>query len=97
MQEENEASQPSLPGYVNVNERQFLESVREKSKRRFNTDSMDRYLREHASAALPDDDDVFESDHSVLFSEIARPQEHKRAIAVNAFVGWTHRAGEGQS
>jgi hypothetical protein len=45
-----------------------------------------RYLNEHAFATLPDDDDVFESDNSVNFSEIARPAEHKRAIAVNAFV-----------
>ncbi|KAJ9096625.1 hypothetical protein QFC20_006387 [Naganishia adeliensis] len=65
---DEEPSQPSLPGNVNVNERQFLE-----------------YLHGHAQGALPDDDDIFEEDHAVRFSDLARPQEHKKAIAVNAF------------
>lgn len=87
MQEENAVSQPSLPGHVNVNERQFLESVREcLNSPAKPTLSAHSYLSGHAFAALPDNDDVFESDNSVNFSEIARPEEHKRAIAVNAFV-----------
>jgi hypothetical protein len=46
-----------------------------------------RYLNEHALGALPDDDDdVFDEDPSVRFSDLARPHEHKKAIAVNAFV-----------
>lgn len=78
-----------------MNERQFLELVRECHLYPAETDSLSRsrYLNEHASNALPDDNDVFEPDGSVNFSEIARPEEHKRAIAVNAFVsgvsqGW---------
>jgi hypothetical protein len=43
-------------------------------------------LHEHAQGALPDDDDIFEEDHAVRFSDLARPEEHKKAIAVNAFV-----------
>ncbi|KAJ9095012.1 hypothetical protein QFC21_005805 [Naganishia friedmannii] len=64
-------SQSSLPGNVNVNERQFLD-----------------YLQQQSESRLPDDDDddVFGEDGVVDFSEIARPSEHKKAIAVNAFV-----------
>ncbi|KAI5450844.1 R8 protein [Naganishia albida] len=66
---DEEPSQPSLPGNVNVNERQFLE-----------------YLSHHALGALPDDDDdFFKEDQAVRFSDLARPHEHKKAIAVNAF------------
>ncbi|KAJ9105808.1 hypothetical protein QFC19_003376 [Naganishia cerealis] len=73
-------SQSSLLGHANVNERQFLEY------------ESALYLQQHSESRLPEDDDddgdndVFGDDQVVDFFDVARPAEHKRAIAVNAFV-----------